>query len=229
MRAPDKKPRCTGPTSGGGKSGGGGKAGAATGSSAKSELAAALKWLNSYPRVSRWMAQYDIEALVDAGGLGAHGGQCLWGRNRQAHTGGGWTCFWLPCLHLPTSTLPRDGPIVAGGGIVRIDNFLPEQVARGALAILRRLPPGRWRPTGAPFERKRASFSGGLRRWLADVATRRERATGWANPLPPAPHAAATDDVPTPTRIVVLQFRQRLPRTTPTTTFRTPFGASRAA
>ncbi|PSC76917.1 cupin superfamily subfamily [Micractinium conductrix] len=102
MRAPDKKPRCTGPTSGGGKSGGGGKAGAATGSSAKSELAAALKWLNSYPRVSRWMAQYDIEALVDA-----------------------------------------------GGGIVRIDNFLPEQVARGALAILRRLPPGRWRPTEA--------------------------------------------------------------------------------
>lgn len=41
---------------------------AAGGSGNASAIAAALKWLNSYPKVSSWMKQYDIEAMLDAGG-----------------------------------------------------------------------------------------------------------------------------------------------------------------
>ncbi|KAI7835681.1 hypothetical protein COHA_010420 [Chlorella ohadii] len=66
------------------------------------ELARALNWLNSYNKVSKWMAQYDLNALVDA-----------------------------------------------GGGIVKVSNFLPPFVAEGALQILQRLPPGRWNDTAA--------------------------------------------------------------------------------
>ncbi len=33
-----------------------------------SEQGRALAWLDSYPKVSRWMQQYDIEQLVDEGG-----------------------------------------------------------------------------------------------------------------------------------------------------------------
>lgn len=62
----------------------------------------ALAWLDSYPRVSRWAARYDLLRLIDG-----------------------------------------------GGGIVRLDDFLPSFVAEGALRMLQDLPPGRWNDTAA--------------------------------------------------------------------------------
>jgi hypothetical protein len=62
----------------------------------------AVAWLESYPKVSRWAARYDLLRLIDG-----------------------------------------------GGGIVRLDSFLPGFVAEGALRMLEGLPPGRWNDTAA--------------------------------------------------------------------------------
>ena len=42
-----------------------------------------------------------------------------------------------------------DARLEAGGGICRSQNFLPDHVAEGALAILEALPPRRWNDTAA--------------------------------------------------------------------------------
>lgn len=67
-----------------------------------------------------------------------------------------WLGSYPKCSRWFARYADMDARLEAGGGICRIQGFLPDFVAEGALAILQGLPPQRWNDTAAEEVRGRS-------------------------------------------------------------------------